>query len=85
MGEKIFSIFPELRERLGRIYNCDEGYLQSIEQENVAEGMLKEVLEPDQLALVNKYLDIAAATSDIAAAIAYRQGMRDLIQILTDK
>lgn len=82
MTEDILDIFSGLNERLGHIYHRNEEYLQSIEQEDMLEEKMREVLDWEQISAVNSYLDAVGVTSDIAALIAYRQGMQDLIRVL---
>lgn len=82
MTEGILDIFPGLNDRLGHIYHRNEEYLQSIDRENGLEEKMREALDQEQLALVDGYLDAVGATSDVAALLAYRQGMQDLIRVL---
>lgn len=82
MTEDILDIFPGINERLGHIYHRSEEYLQSIEHENELEEKMREVLDRKQISVVDSYLDAVGVTSDIAALIAYRQGMQDLIRVL---
>ena len=81
--EEILKIFPELNERLGRIYQRSEEYRKSIEQENALEEKLRKALSKEQMKLVDDYLDVIGATSGIAELLAYRQGIRDLTYMLT--
>ncbi len=74
--------YPCIVERLSKVYNQNEEYRQNIEKENRLEDLLEKAFSGEQLRIVEEYHDAVCATLNICEVLAYRQGMRDLAEIL---
>lgn len=73
---------PCIMDRLGRIYNRDSEYKQSIEKEMELFSQLEANLTENQIQMVKTYQGALCATLGICEMLSYRQGMRDLADIL---
>lgn len=86
MEKSIFkAIQPDLMERLGECYCQDDDYKRSIRRESELSEQLKENLSEEQTALAEEYHSAVSATMCICELLAYRQGMRDMADILCGK
>lgn len=86
MEKNIFkALQPDLMERLGECYCQDEGYKRSIRREVEISEQLKESFSEEQAALAEEYHSAVSATMCLCELLAYRQGMRDMADILCGK
>lgn len=86
MEKNIFEVFqPNIMERLGECYCQDDSYKQSLLKEKEIAGRLKESLTEEQMSLVEQYHAAIYGTVGICELLAYRQGMRDMANILYKK
>ena len=83
MEKNIFEAFrPDIMERLGECYSQDDCYKEGIRREAEILKRLEESLTEEQMALVEEYHSSLSATMGICEILAYRQGMRDMAEIL---
>ena len=83
MEKNIFEAFqPNIMERLGKCYCQDDSYKQCIEKEKEIADRLREELTEEQMILVEKYHAAVYNTVGACEILAYRQGMRDMADIL---
>lgn len=83
MEKNIFKALQrDLMERLGECYCQDEGYKRSIRREAELSKRMKGSLSEEQAALAEEYHSAVSATMCICELLAYRQGMRDMADIL---
>lgn len=76
------EVQPCIMDRLGRIYNRDSDYKESIKRETELFKQLEEELTENQIQLLKNYQGAICATLGICEMLSYRQGMRDLAGIL---
>ena len=86
MEKNIFKAFqPNIMERLGKCCWQDDNYKQCMEEEKEIAERLRESLTEEQKALMDKYYVAVYNTAGICELLAYRQGMRDMVNILYGK
>lgn len=76
---------PNIIERLGEAYSRNGNYKAALEKEKALAGRLKESLTEEQMAIVEEYHTAISSTMGICELLAYRQGMRDMADILYGK
>lgn len=83
MADNFFdAIQPCLMERLGGIYNSDNGYKECVGMETKAFARLEESITGSQMEMVKDYRNAIYATFGVCEVLAYRQGMRDFAEIV---
>lgn len=86
MEKNIFKAFqPDIMERLGEAYCQNSEYKKSLKREEELSGQLEESLNSGQAVLMKEYYASISATVGICELLAYRQGMRDMTDILYGK
>ncbi|MCM1217826.1 MAG: hypothetical protein NC548_25320 [Lachnospiraceae bacterium] len=73
---------PCLRERLGRVYMNDEEYRESARKEAEYIGRMEKAFTESQFEMVRECHILQYGTLGICEMLAYRQGMRDMAEIL---
>lgn len=71
-----------LLERLGEVYCRNSGYREHIRKEEELLRRLEESLTEEQMAMVEEYHTAISSTMGICELLAYRQGMKDMADIL---
>lgn len=69
-------------ERLGEVYSRNGIYREALAREKEAAECLKETLTEEQMAMVEEYHAAISATMGVCELLAYRQGMKDMADIL---
>lgn len=69
-------------ERLGEVYSRNGIYRERIRREEELLKQLGETLTEEQMAMVEEYHAAISATMGICELLAYRQGMKDMADIL---
>lgn len=84
MVEKEFfdEMHPSLMDRLGKVYNDDSEYQKAVKKEAESFNQLEKNCTESQLEMVREYRDLIYAAGGVCEMLAYRQGMRDLAEIL---
>lgn len=73
---------PSILERLSRMYVDDCEYQQSIKNETEVYEQLEKEVSEEQIKMIKEYQSALYATWGICESLAYRQGMRDMAEIL---
>lgn len=83
MDVKFFDAMqPSILERLSRMYVDDCEYQQSIKNETKLYEQLEKGCSEEQIKMIKEYQSALYATWGICESLAYRQGMRDMAEIL---
>lgn len=71
-----------LLERMGEVYCRNSAYREHIRKEEELLKQLEESLTEEQMAMVEEYHSAISSTMGICELLAYRQGMKDMADIL---
>lgn len=86
MDNGIMGAFePYISEQLGEIYNRNYDYKEAIISEYEIFERLQKDLTEEQKQTLEEYQEATSHTCGICEKLAYRQGMRDMVFLLTDK
>lgn len=76
-------ITPHLIDRLGQTYIQNKEYQKSVKEADLILEKLEEFLNKEQSELLEEYVTANNATIAIMERLIYRQGMHDMLDLLT--